>query len=151
MKLLVGLPGAEKPPQRPANSLNPTSNSARLDRTDVHVACRTAGWSWCVYIAVSGACVALPPSIHPDGLSRHVPLVPGHPAPPQPRDSSQNRFNLFRVVSCQVRRRPLVSVEPSLRAWRAVLGTYVHAFGLPAFALANIPGADVPLPYVRPR
>src|SRR5580704_15292479 len=151
IRSLVGLPGAALPPHRLLYALYPNENSILLDNASFHVACQMR-FGGVEQTAVSGACVAAPPSIQPLGFERQpMPLVPIHWDPEQPCCSSQNRFSLFRVVICHVRRRPSLSVEVSLRAWRAVLGAYVQAFGLPAFALANIPGTDVPLPYARPR
>src|SRR5713226_6519678 len=118
MKSIVGLPGDDPPPQRAANWLNPTSSSIRLDIGDVHVACETCPGP-CAYTSVSGARVALPPSIHPGGLSRHAPVIaPGQAAPEHPLWSSQNRFSLLRGVSCHVRRALSVRRAVSLRACR---------------------------------
>src|SRR5580765_6431514 len=102
-------------------------------------------------MAVSGAMVAVAPapaSIQPEGFSRHapVPVTPGQAAPLQPRCSSQNTFSLLRVEICQVRRMLAVRFDESVRACSASLGTYVQAFGLPALALANIPGTDCAFP-----
>jgi hypothetical protein len=75
MSPLVGLPGADDPPHREPFRLQPTSISTRFDSAEFHVTWFT--WLGLLEkISVSGARVPLPPSIHPSGLSRHLPVVP---------------------------------------------------------------------------
>ena len=102
---------------------------------------------------VSGACVEEPPTIQPaSGAVRHdFAVVPIQAAPLQPHCSSQNTLSLLVWFICHVMRSPLASVAPSLLAWVDGSGSNVHAFGLPAFRLANIPVTDVLFPYDRPR
>ena len=78
-----------------------------------------------------------------------MPLTPGQAAPLQPRCSSQKTFSLLRGEAWYVTRMLAVRLDESLRACSAVLGTYVQALGLPALALAYIPGTDCALPRYR--
>src|SRR5688572_13469380 len=147
---VVGLPGAAPPPQRLLYALQPTSSRARVDNVFTQLAC-VMRFGGVEYVAVSGADVAPPPMIHPSVLSRHaLPAVaPGQRAPEHPHCSSQKPVSLFLALSCHVRRTAPERVLPAPRAGRVRSGSYVHEFGSPALRLANMPGTDDELPWLR--
>src|SRR3954452_13777189 len=104
IRLSVGLPGPAPPPHLLLYALYPRSSSIRLESVSTHVNCQIR-FGGRLYVPVSGALVALPPTIQPSGVCRHAErFVPTQAAPEHPRCSSQNAFSLLRSVICHVRR-----------------------------------------------
>src|SRR5262245_24950259 len=110
---------------------HPASSSSRLVTGDDHVTCCTRGPAW-LFPRASGAVVALPPPVHDV----------------QSRCSSQKTLNLWRGEACHVRR-PLTFLHVPSSVACVSVGTYVHAFTSPAFALLNMPATSFRLPCER--